>query len=200
MSSPANPTTSTETPTAELDVLDVASAPEASRPILEGARRGFGFVPNLLGVLASSPVALEAYTTLSKILEGGTLSAAERQVVLLTVSVANRCDYCVGAHSVIAAGAGVPAEVVRAIREERPLPEPRLAALSEVARRLVERRGWLSAEDVQAFYDAGFEAGQLLEVVTALALKTLSNYTNHLAETPLDSAFEEAAWTPPSGA
>ncbi|HVS16139.1 MAG TPA: carboxymuconolactone decarboxylase family protein [Thermoanaerobaculia bacterium] len=175
------------------------TAPEAARPILEGARRSFGFVPNLLGVLANSPVALEAYTTLSQILERGTLSPAERQVVLLTVSVVNRCDYCVGAHTVIAVASGAPGEVIRAIREERAIAEPRLAALSTVARRLVERRGWLPEQEVQEFYDAGFEPGQLLEVVTALAMKTLSNFTNHLAETPLDGAFAEAAWTAPAG-
>ena len=186
----------TATLTDRLAVLDEKTAPEGSRPILRGAREAFGFVPNLLGVLAHSPVALRAYAELSQILEGGTLAAGERQVVLLTVSVANRCHYCVAAHTVLAEQAGVGREALRAIREERALPEGRLAALSSVARRLVERQGWLEEGHVAEFLAAGFEPGQLLEVIASVALKTLSNYSNHLAATPEDPPFEKAAWSP----
>lgn len=91
-------------------------------------------------------------------------------------------------------------EASRAIREERPVPEPRLATLSTFARQLVERRGRLDEDEVGRFLDAGFDAAQVLEVVAALAMKTLSNYTNHLTETPpLDLAFRETAWAPPEG-
>ena len=181
----------------KFDVHDAETAPEPSRATLENARQAFGFVPNLLGVLANSPVALLAYTGLASILEEGSLTPAERQVVLLTVSVANRCQYCVAAHTVLAAGAGVPADLVEAIRAERTVPEGRLGALSTVARRLAESRGWLDQGEVAAFLGAGFDEAQLLEVITALAMKTLSNYTNHLAETPLDAPFRKAAWEPP---
>jgi alkylhydroperoxidase family enzyme len=77
------------------------------------------------------------------------------------------------------------------------MPDGRLGALSTVARRLVESRGWLEEDEVAAFVNAGFDEAQLLEVITALALKTLSNYTNHVAETPLDAPFRKTAWTPP---
>jgi uncharacterized peroxidase-related enzyme len=179
------------------EIHDPTTAPEPSRPVLEAARGSYGFVPNLLGVLASSPVALRAYTTLAQILEDGTLTPAERQVVLLTVSVTNRCRYCVGAHTALAASAGVPEEALAAIREQRSPADRRLGALSTVTRRLVEERGWLRPEDVDSFLQAGFHRDQLLEVITALAFKTLSNYTNHLAETPLDAAFQKTEWAPP---
>jgi uncharacterized peroxidase-related enzyme len=185
-----------DTPVHRFELHDAETAPEASRPILGEAARKYGFVPNLLRVLANSPVALRAYATLGGILDDGTLTPAERQVVLLTISVVNRCRYCVGAHSALARRAGVAEDVVEAIREERPLPDARLAALSTVARRLVAQRGWLDEGAVQGFLDSGFDPAQLLEVITALAMKTLSNYTNHLAETPLDVAFRETAWTP----
>jgi AhpD family alkylhydroperoxidase len=137
----------------------------------------------------SEEPALRAYSQLSKILEGGTLGAAERQVVLLTASVVNRCRYCVAAHSVLAARAGAPEQVVSAIRDERPVPDARLGALSTLTRRLVESRGWLGEDEVASFVGAGFDPAQLIEVITAVAMKTLSNYTNHLAETPLDPQF-----------
>ena len=179
------------------EVHDVETAPEPSRAALENARQAFGFVPNLLGVLANSPVALRAYTGLAAILEEGDLTPAERQVVLLSVSVANRCRYCVAAHTALAAGAGVPADLVEAIRAERSVPEGRLGALGTLARRLVESRGWLDQSEVVAFLNAGFDEAHLLEVITALAMKTLSNYTNHLAETPLDAPFRKTVWEPP---
>jgi AhpD family alkylhydroperoxidase len=118
-------------------------------------------------------------------------------VVLLTISVVNRCRYCVGAHTALARRAGVVEDVVEAIREERPVPDARLAALSTVARQLVERRGWLDEDEVSRFLEAGFDPAQLLEVITALAMKTLSNYTNHLAQTPLDAPFRKTAWEAP---
>lgn len=79
------------------------------------------------------------------------------------------------------------------------MPGERLGALSTVARRLVESRGWLDDGEVAAFLEAGFDEAQLLEVITALAMKTLSNYTNHLAETPPDPPFRKTAWEPPAG-
>jgi uncharacterized peroxidase-related enzyme len=181
----------------QFDVHSTETAPEPSRATLESARRAFGFVPNLLGVLANSPVALRAYTSLAEILEEGSLTPAERQVVLLSTSVANRCQYCVAAHSALAIGADVPPDVVEAIRDGRTVPAGRLGALSTLARRLVESRGWLEEHEVTAFVNAGFEEAQLLEVITALAMKTLSNYTNHLAQTPLDAPFRKTAWEAP---
>lgn len=100
------------------------------------------------------------------------------------------------AHTVLAAASGAPRDVVDAIRAERPVADSRLGALSVLARLLVEQRGWLGEEEVADFVDAGFETSQILEVVAAVALKTISNYANHLADTPLDPEFRAAGWTP----
>ncbi len=173
------------------------TAPEKARPILDGAKRKFGFVPNLLGALAEAPAVLEAYVTLSDILARSSFTPTEREVVLIAVSAKNGCDYCVAAHSTIAGSQRVPAEVIAALRHGRPLADPRLEALRGFAEALVEARGWVSEADVQAFLAAGFERGQVLEVVLGIAFKTLSNYTNHLVGTPLDEAF---AGGPPAAA
>jgi alkylhydroperoxidase family enzyme len=74
------------------------TAPEASRPLLEGAKRKNGFIPNLLGVLAEAPAALEAYISVSDLLAKSSLTAAERETVLIAASIRNGCDYCVAAH------------------------------------------------------------------------------------------------------
>ena len=85
-------------------------------------------------------------------------------------------------------------EVVQALRNGDPIPDERLEALRTFTRRTVDKRGWLSGEDLESFLGAGFNKAQVLEVITGVAQKTLSNYTNHIAHTPLDEAFQPFSW------
>lgn len=172
----------------------IETAPEASRGVMEAAKGNYGFLPNLIGVLAESPAAVEGYVTLSGILDKSSLDAAERQLLLLTISAANGCDYCVAAHTMGARAAGLDEAVIEAIRDGRPIPDGRLAALNAFALALNEKRGWASDEDVAAFLGAGYTKAHVLDVVLAATLKTLSNYTNHIAGTPLDGALQPARW------
>ena len=106
--------------------LGVETAPEKSRPLLEKVQKSFKFIPNLFGVFANSPVLLEGYLGLEGTFEKGSLSAVERQIVLLAASLENSCNYCTAAHStVLKAFLHVPAEVVSAIRSNLPLPDPK---------------------------------------------------------------------------
>lgn len=176
-------------------IHDVDSAPEAAKPILTGAKKGLGFVPNLFGTMAGAPALLNAYTTLTGIFDQTSFSPTERQVVLLSVSYENTCEYCVAAHSVIASMQKVPGDVVEAIRADTPIADPKLEALRRFTRAVVASRGWPTEQHTQAFLAAGYGSQQILEVVLGVGIKTLSNYTNHLAATPLDAAFAKAAWS-----
>jgi uncharacterized peroxidase-related enzyme len=178
-------------------VLDVSSAPALARPLLEGARKKFGFVPNLLGVLASSPAALRAYLSVSDALADSRLTAAEQQIVAIAVSAENGCGYCVAAHSAMAAMAKAPGQAVHAARSGDVATDARLEALRRFATVVVETRGRPETDEVSRFLVAGFDGGQILDVLTIVAMKTLSNYTNHLAETPLDESFAAQRWESP---
>ena len=169
------------------------SAPEAARPILEGAARAYGFVPNLLGALAEAPAALEAYVTLADILDKSSFTPTERAILPIAISAENGCEYCLAAHSAAARRGKVPDDVISAVREDRPLADARLEALRSFALTLVRKRGWASDEEVQSFLDAGFSRQNALETVLFVAFKTLSNYANHLVSTPVDAAFKAAA-------
>ena len=185
--------------TFQVHTLD--SAPEGSRPTLTQAQKVMGFIPNLYGVFAESPAMLEAYATLGGIFEKSTsLSATERQVILLSAIFENECDYCMAAHSTIAEMQRVPKEVVEALRQDEPIADPKLQALSAFTRRVVHERGWVPESDAQAFLDAGYNKAQMLEVILGVGMKILSNYTNHIARTPVDEAFQEHTWTAPSRA
>jgi AhpD family alkylhydroperoxidase len=181
----------------ELTVHTIESAPEPSRAILSRTKKSMGFVPNLYGVLAGSPALLEAYTTLGSIFERSSFNATERQVVLLTVAVGNDCEYCVAGHSSIAGMQHVPEQVVEALRTGIALPDAKLEALRVFTAKVVQERGWVSPDDVQAFLDSGYSRAALLDVLLGVGMKTISTYANHVAETPLDEAFQPHAWKAP---
>ena len=174
------------------------SAPETARPLLAGAIAKLGFLPNLYAHLAEAPAALEAYFGLSAQFEKTSLTPAERQVVLLAASVENGCEFCVAAHSMIAQDmVGVPAETVNALRAAGTLAQPRLDALAKFTRALVRDRGWTSEQISAAFFSAGFNHQQAIEVVLGVAMKTLSNYANHLTGTQTNAELSAHAWKKP---
>ena len=172
-----------------------STAPAAARDALAKAAAAFGFLPNLLGVLAESPPLLLAYRDLDALFDQTSLTPTERQVVLLAVSSENDCQYCVAAHTAIAGMQKVPVDVIEAIRAGRPIADPRLEALRRFTASVVVMRGKQSADVASDFLSAGFTRAQALEVVLGIGLKTLSNYANEIADTPLDQAFAKAAWS-----
>lgn len=172
------------------------SAPRAAAPLLGDAEKTYGFVPNLLGVLATSPATLKAYMALGKIFDESSFSPVERQLVILTISRFNECGYCMAAHTVIAGMHDVPQDVIAAIRDDRPIADKRLEALRKFTVLALRKRGWITDTDITAFASAGFDHAQVLEVVLAISFKTISNYVNHIAKTPLDAGFSGQEWQP----
>jgi uncharacterized peroxidase-related enzyme len=171
------------------------TAPEASRPILAAVRTAFGFVPNLIATFANSPTTLQGYTTLEGIWERGTLTSVERQLVLLTASTENACGYCSAAHATVAKRLHVDARTVRAVRTGAPIADLRLNALVALTRELVAARGHARQKTIDAFLAAGYRAPQVLEVLVGIALKTISNYLDHINPSEIDAAFA-AEWQP----
>ena len=172
------------------------TASPASAELLANAEKAYGFIPNLLGVMAESPVLIKAYMALGKVFEESSFSPTERQVVILTASRFNECRYCMAAHSVVAGMQQIPADVIEAIRNDDPIADARLETLRKTVSAMVEQRGWLSEEDTAEFFAAGYNKAQLLEVIVGISYKTLSNYVNKVAEAPLDDAFVSGAWAP----
>lgn len=179
----------------KFQVHTMPTAPEASRATLEATAKQYGFLPNLFGVLAESPTAVQAYAAINKTLEHSALSPLEQQVVTLTVSAINGCTYCMGAHSTVAQIVRMPEDILTALRKQAPLSDKKLNALRTFVVSLMHHRGWIPEKDLEDFVTAGYSREHILDVMTLLALKTLSNYANHLAQTPLDPQFAPQAWT-----
>ena len=172
------------------------SAPEASKPLLAGAKKAFGFSPNLLAGMAEAPALLEGYMTLAGIFDKSNLSETERQIILMTNNRLNGCTYCMAAHTGISKGAKVPDDVIEALRAGTSIADPKLEALRVFAEGMNLSRGWVSEDKIEALIEAGYTRQTVLEVILGTALKVMSNYTNHVAKTEVDSVFQAFKWEP----
>ena len=179
-----------------LPPVTLENADPEARPLLDETRYRLGFVPNMYANMANAPSLLSTYIHGYRLFrERSGFTPTEQEVIFLTISRFHGCTYCMGAHSMIATNkSGVPQGVLAALREGRPLPDSRLEALSRFTRRMVETRGRVGEEEVRSFLAAGYDQRQILEIVLAIAVKTLSNYSNHLFGTELDRVFAPFAW------
>lgn len=183
----------------KFDSYDIDNAPEASRQDMRNAEKSYGTNLYLLRGLAASPAALKAYLAIAGALrEYGNLSPVEQQVVYITVSAENGCTYCVAAHSTMAVRVKMADDVRNALREQRPLPDAKLDALRNFTLSVMKHKGFVPPADLAAFEAAGFDQAHVLDVLTILAQKTISNYYNHMAEPPLDAMFQAQQWQRPA--
>jgi alkylhydroperoxidase family enzyme len=172
----------------------IDSAPENSKPLLENSMKSFGMIPNLHGVLAESPGILEAYQMLHSLFENSSFNNDELTVVWQTINVEHGCHYCVPAHTGIAHMMKVDEAITEALRNRTAMPNDKLQTLHEFTLSIVRNRGIVTDLETEAFYAAGYNKRQLLEIILGLSQKVLSNYVNHIAETPVDTAFEKFTW------
>lgn len=180
-----------------LAIRTLENAPDEARPYLKTALENSGFIPNLLGILANAPTALETYVTVSAINARTGLTLPEREVVQMIAATTHGCAFCVAGHTVAAQyKARLPAHEVDALREGRPLEDARLAAVARFTSAVIGTRGRVGDEALQVFLAAGFSPANALEVVLGVSLATLCNFANNLAETPLNPELAEYRWTP----
>ena len=167
------------------------TAPTASRPFVDKAITANGFLPNLIGILANSPLALETYLGVSAINARSSLSLAEREVVQITAARIHGCEFCVAGHTAVALKkAGLEPKTVYALQEGQATGQPRLDAVRAFTEAVIARRGAVADAALQAFRDAGFDDAQALEVVLGVSLATLCNFANSLAQSPINPELQ----------
>lgn len=173
-------------------------APEAletadggAKAVLERAQKSLGFVPNMYGGMAVVPAVLDTYLDgYKRFREETGFTPPEQEVVFLAISDFNGCGYCMAAHSMIADKMSkVPERSLAALRAGEPLPDAKLEALRRFTVQMVESRGNPTEDEVAAFRAAGFEARHIPGIILAIAVKTLSNYANHIFKPEVDERF-----------
>ncbi|MGX9463188.1 carboxymuconolactone decarboxylase family protein [Shewanella sp. A14] len=170
------------------------TAPQDSKAILKGAQKQMGMVPNLFSVLAESPSTLKAYQQLHQAFLDTSFNPEELTVVWQTINVEHECTYCVPAHTAIAHSMNVDPAITEALRNKTAMPTAKLQALHNATLSIVRNRGNISEAELAAFYAAGYAQQQVLEIILGLSQKVISNYTNHVAKTPVDDVFKKFAW------
>lgn len=180
---------------ARLPILSTETAPEASREGVSKAEKANGFIPNLIGLLANAPVALETYQTVSGINARSGLSLAEREAVQITAAAIHGCGFCVAGHTAVATKkAGLTEDVVNALRANAKVPDAKLNAVADFTRAVIRSRGAVTDTELADFKAAGFNDANALEVVLGVSLATLCNFANNLGKPDLNPQLQPYAW------
>lgn len=172
-------------------IHNIESAPHESKKILETTKNLTGFIPNLYGVMAESPVLLKAYKEIGKLFNETSFSPIEREIIEMTINQVNGCTYCIAAHSYFDRLSEFPEDILNVLLENKPLGNPKLQTLRIFTRTIIEKRGWVLPEELETFLSAGYSKEQVLELIVGVVHKIMSNYINHIAETPIDDEFKK---------
>lgn len=173
-----------------LNAIETTEADARARTLLDGVQKKLGMTPNMMRTMAHAPAVLEAYLGLSETLGRTSLSPKLREQIALAVGEANRCQYCLSAHTALGKMAGLSEEEVSDSRRGES-PDRHTAAVLQFAGRIVTERGWVGDEDLAAARAAGVTDAEVAEIVALVALNIFTNYFNHVAGTDID--FPEVA-------
>ena len=179
-------------------IHDIQSAPEKSKPLLEESVQAFKMIPNLHGALAESPELLDAYKKIHSLFMASSFNKEELTVVWQTINIEHQCHYCVPAHTAVAHSMQVDPALSETLRNGEKMPTEKLQALQDLTLSIVRKRGNVSEEELTAFYNAGYNQQNVLEIILGVSQKVISNYTNHIVKTPIDKPFQQFAWEKPT--
>lgn len=153
-----------------------------TKELLASIQKNYGFLPGLFAYMAESPVTVEAYLALNDLVAKTSLSPAQQQVAFLAVSVENGCSFCTVAHRAVGKMKKANAQTLAALSAHEKVNDPQDAALAGFAQSVTKNRGRPSEDETQAFLDAGFTKQQIFEIILIVAIKTISNYSNHFTK------------------
>lgn len=180
----------------KFQIHTIESAPEAAKETLKAVQQANnGFIPNLIGVLANAPTALETYRTVGGINGRNSLTAEEREVVQITAAVVNGCGFCVAGHTKIALKLlKMPDEEVNALRATARIDSnPKLDTLARFTLAVILQKAKLTEAQLNEFFVAGYNQQNAIDVILGVSLATLCNYVNNIAETPINPELQPFA-------
>lgn len=155
----------------------------ASQAAFDNLNKAIGMVPNLYAAIGYSENGLARYLAFQS---GKTsLNNKEKEAVNLVVSEVNGCRYCQSAHTVLGKMNGFTEADVLDLRSGIS-NNPRLNALVGLAKEITEKKGRVSEATVEAFYAAGYNDGNLVDVILLISDKVAMNYLHNLTNVPID--------------
>ncbi len=164
----------------------IEAAPDAAKPLLEAVKKQLGIVPNMFRTIANSPAGLEGYLGLNGSLAKGRLDAKTRERIALAVAEINGCGYCLSAHTYIGRTLAKLDDAEITANRNGASNDPKADAAVRFAVKVTQSRGQVGDEDLRAVKLAGYDDGEVIEIVLHVALNTLTNYVNEVAKTDID--------------
>ncbi|MCK0104594.1 carboxymuconolactone decarboxylase family protein [Pseudohalocynthiibacter sp. F2068] len=168
-----------------LNAIDPATASGDAKELLDGIKKKIGMTPNLFKTMANAPAVLMAHLAFGDALSGGRFDAQAREAIALTVAGANSCEYCTSAHAAISKSLKVDGDEIERRYNGRS-GDPKLDGALIFARQIVDKRGFVTNEDIANVRSAGHDDGAIVEIVANVATNLFTNYFNHVAETVVD--------------
>ncbi|TJY38252.1 carboxymuconolactone decarboxylase family protein [Pontimicrobium aquaticum] len=180
----------------DLKPKTIENADAISSQILEATQKKLGLIPNMYAGMANNTALLDGYAfAYNSFRANSGFNSQEQEVIFLSIAFENNCEYCMAAHSFVGDNmTNVPIEVTNAIRDNSEIPDDKLKALSVFSRIITKKRGLPTDNDIANFMDAGYTEKHILGVISAVGIKTMSNYFNHIFNTPVDDAFKGRIW------
>lgn len=169
-----------------LSIPAADQTPAATRPLLDAVHKQLGVVPNLMKVLGNSPAALGGYLGLNATIGKGALGVKTGERIALAIAEINGCNYCLAAHSYLGKNVAKLDDAEIAANRGGTSGDPKADAAVRFAARVARERGHVSDADVQGVKAAGYTDGEVMEIVVHVALNTLTNYVNEVAQTEID--------------
>lgn len=168
-----------------IETLNPETTTGKSKELFDVVQSKLGFIPNLIKVFGNSPATLQTYLSLGELTASGNFTNKYREQLALAIGETNACDYCLSAHTAIGKMNGLTEEQTEQSRQGFANDEKSQAGL-KFAQAVTKNRGQVSAEAIQEVKAAGFNDGDILEVVLNVVSNTLTNYVNHIAATEID--------------
>jgi len=170
---------------AYVNLVDPALSPAAAKPTLDRINSAFGVVPNMFKAVANSPATLHSMWGSFGALAGGTLGARLGEEIAVAIANANRCEYCLAAHTALGRKAGASVDEMAAAQVGKS-SDPRTHAALTFALKVVRDRAAVTASDIAALKSAGFADEGVVEIIAHVALNLFTNYVNVALNVPVD--------------
>ena len=156
-----------------------------SQVLFDLIKKRMGKVPNLYATMGYSEHALKAFLDFDETLNKGAFSPKEREAISLIVSEINGCAYCLAGHTMVAIMRGFTKDETLDIRRGQ-TNDHKLNAIIQLAASISQNKGHAAQSALDAFYDAGFDNGTLMELVGLISLRVFTNYAFALTQIPID--------------
>lgn len=172
------------------------TAPDDAKSLMEESISTFGMLPNLHRILAEAPITYKAYNdAFGSFMQASSLTPLEQQVVFMASNVFNRCHYCIPGHTWMMKTQNMPEDVIVSLRQAKPINDEKLETLRLFTIELWEKHGHVESKTLEKIAQVGFSKQQILEVLTGMSAKLISNYANAIAQTELDEPMQKYAWS-----